>query len=68
MEMRMRMDPINALCTSRVVSLIPKLKSLEPTQDLALHQALVRHLQFSSDEKFMTTSRWGDVLIDVSLG
>ena len=43
---------------SRVAILIPKLKSLETTQDLAAHQALVRHLQFSPDGKFLATSRY----------
>lgn len=42
---------------SRVAALIPKLKSLETTQELAAHQALVRHLQFSPDGKFLATSR-----------
>ena len=57
MEMKMTMDPINALRTSRVASLIPKLKGSEPTQDLAVYQALVRHLQFPPDGKLMATSR-----------
>lgn len=42
---------------SRVAALVPKLKSLETTQDLAAHQALVRHLQFSPSGKFLATSR-----------
>lgn len=42
---------------SRVSAFIPKLKCLETTQDLAAHQALVRHLQFSPDGKFLATSR-----------
>lgn len=57
MKKKMTMDPVNTLRGSRVASLIPKLKSLEPTQDLAAHQALVKHLQFSPDGKFMATSR-----------
>ncbi|KAF5368873.1 hypothetical protein D9758_002838 [Tetrapyrgos nigripes] len=43
---------------SRVAALVPKLKCLEATQDLAAHQALVRHLQFSPDGKFLATSSW----------
>jgi WD repeat-containing protein 26 len=48
---------IPAIRGSRVASLTPKLKSLETTQDLAAHQALVRHLQFSPNGKFLATSR-----------
>ncbi|KAH9073045.1 hypothetical protein EDB83DRAFT_2313141 [Lactarius deliciosus] len=43
--------------SSRVAGLVPKLRGLEPTQDLAAHQALVRHLQFSPNGKFLATSR-----------
>jgi hypothetical protein len=43
---------------SRVATLTPKLKSLEPMQDLAAHIALVKHLQFSPDGKFLATSSW----------
>lgn len=46
------------LRASRVAALVPKLKSLEATQDLAAHQALVRHLQFSPNGKFLATSRY----------
>lgn len=42
---------------SRVAALIPKLKKMEATYDLAAHQALVRHLQFSPDGKLLATSR-----------
>lgn len=51
-------DPMVPLRGSRVAALIPKLKSLETTQDLAAHQALVRHLQFSPNGKFLATSRY----------
>ncbi|KAH9048439.1 WD40 repeat-like protein [Lactarius hengduanensis] len=44
--------------SSRVAGLVPKLRGLEPTQDLAAHQALVRHLQFSPNGKFLATSSW----------
>jgi len=54
---KLTMDPVTTLSGSRVASLIPKLKTLEPTQDLAAHQGLVRHLQFSPDGKFLATSR-----------
>ena len=44
--------------SSRMAGLLPKLRGLEPTQDLAAHQALVRHLQFSPNGKFLATSRF----------
>ncbi|KDQ32012.1 hypothetical protein PLEOSDRAFT_1035373 [Pleurotus ostreatus PC15] len=46
------------LMRSRLASLVPKLKCLAPLQDLAAHQALVRHLQFSPDGKYLATSSW----------
>jgi hypothetical protein len=49
---------VPAIRGSRVASLTPKLQSLETTQDLAAHQALVRHLQFSPSGKFLATSRY----------
>jgi WD repeat-containing protein 26 len=43
---------------SRVAGLVPKLRGLVPTQVLEAHQALVRHLQFSPNGKFLATSRF----------
>ncbi|KZV65333.1 WD40 repeat-like protein [Peniophora sp. CONT] len=43
---------------SRVGALVTKLRNLEPTEVLAGHTALVRHLQFSPDGKFLATSSW----------
>jgi hypothetical protein len=43
---------------SRVANLVPRLKSMEVTQDLAAHQALVRHLQFSPNGQWLATSSW----------
>ncbi|KAF8648232.1 hypothetical protein AX16_006314 [Volvariella volvacea WC 439] len=51
-------EPVKAVTRSRVALLIPRLKGLEPTQDLAAHQAVVRHLQFSPDGKYLATSGW----------
>ena len=45
--------------SSRVARLVPKLKDFAPTQEFAAHQALVRHLQFSPNGKFLATSRLG---------
>ena len=44
--------------SSRVANLVPKLRGLTLTQDLDAHQALVRHLQFSPNGKFLATSRF----------
>ncbi|KAJ8082886.1 hypothetical protein PM082_008743 [Marasmius tenuissimus] len=46
------------LMRSRVSALVPRLKSLEPVHEYGAHQALVRHLQFSPDGKFLATSSW----------
>ena len=43
---------------ARVAGLVPKLRGLVPTQVLEEHQALVRHLQFSPNGKFLATSRF----------
>ncbi|KAG2136654.1 WD40-repeat-containing domain protein [Suillus clintonianus] len=53
---------------SKVASLIPKLKSLEATQDLPAHSALVRHLQFSPNGKFLATSSWDRTSIIFRVG
>lgn len=44
--------------SSRVAALVPKLRGLTLTQDLDAHQALVRHLEFSPNGKFLATSRF----------
>lgn len=51
-------EPFKAILRSRVAALVPKLRTLDATQDLAAHQALVRHLQFSPDGRFLATSRF----------
>lgn len=53
---------------SKVASLMHKLKSLEVTQDLAAHSALVRHLQFSPNGKFLATSSWDRTSIIFRVG
>ncbi|KDQ58352.1 hypothetical protein JAAARDRAFT_34151 [Jaapia argillacea MUCL 33604] len=42
----------------RVAALSQRLRSLQPTQEWQPHQALVRHLQFSPNGKFLATSSW----------
>lgn len=49
--------PIPSLSGSRIGSLKSKLGSLKITKDLAAHELIVRHLQFSPDGKFLATSR-----------
>ena len=59
---RRQTEPPALLKSSRVAALVPRLKSLETTQDLAAHSALVRHLQFSPNGKFLATSRYESVI------
>lgn len=54
---------MKAMVRSRVAALVPRLRSLKPTQDIAAHQAPVRHLQFSPDGKFLATSRSSTLLL-----
>ncbi|KAJ3554822.1 hypothetical protein NM688_g2905 [Phlebia brevispora] len=42
----------------RIAALVPKLRRMEISQDVAAHVALVRHIQFSPDGKFLATSSW----------
>ena len=49
-------EPVTVL-KSPISTLVPKLAALEPTQDLAAHNALVRHLEFSPDGRFLASSR-----------
>ena len=50
-------EPVGVLKNSRVGTLMPKLRALHPTQSFEAHSALVRHLQFSPNGKFLATSR-----------
>ncbi|PPQ86642.1 hypothetical protein CVT25_006826 [Psilocybe cyanescens] len=53
---------------SRLSSLGPKLMELEATHDLAAHSALVRHMQFSPDGKFLATSSWDKTSVIFRVG
>ena len=48
-----------AMLKSRIAALISELRPLKVTQDLAAHEALVRHIQFSPDGNHLATSRYG---------
>lgn len=49
----------SVLSRSRIAALVPKLREMKIAQDVAVHVALVRHIQFSPDGKFLATSRYG---------
>ncbi|TDL22745.1 WD40 repeat-like protein [Rickenella mellea] len=51
-------DQLVAVRGNRLHALVPALKNLEPTQELLPHVALVRHLQFSPNGKFLATCSW----------
>lgn len=56
------------LKNSRVGTLVPKLRSLHPTQSFEAHSALVRHLQFSPNGKFLATSSWDRTSVIFKVG
>ncbi|KAF8591362.1 WD40 repeat-like protein [Ramaria rubella] len=51
-------EPFTAAKLSRIILLSHSLKNLEITETLPAHQALVRHLQFSPDGKWLATCSW----------
>lgn len=61
-------ETARVLFISRVATLVPKLRVLETTQDLAAHQALVRRLQFSPDGKYLATSSWDKTSVIFRVG
>ncbi|EGO03920.1 hypothetical protein SERLA73DRAFT_102269 [Serpula lacrymans var. lacrymans S7.3] len=65
---RTSLEPSMSMRGSRVATLIPKLKSLVATQDLVAHTALVRHLQFSPNGKFLATSSWDRTSVIFRIG
>ncbi|EAU89752.2 hypothetical protein CC1G_07477 [Coprinopsis cinerea okayama7 len=60
-------EPI-AVVKSRISSLVPKLSMMEATQDLSAHTALVRHLQFSPDGRYLATSSWDRTSVIFKVG
>ncbi|KAI0676285.1 WD40 repeat-like protein [Trametes maxima] len=59
---------VGVLKNSRVGTLVPKLRSLHPTQSFEAHLALVRHLQFSPNGKFLATSSWDRTSVIFKVG
>ncbi|CAA7264399.1 unnamed protein product [Cyclocybe aegerita] len=60
-------EPV-AFTRSRVGTIMPKLMELEATHDLAAHNALVRHMQFSPDGKYLATSSWDKTAMTFKVG
>jgi hypothetical protein len=50
--------PITLRSSSGVAALIAQLRGLDVVQDIPVHRALVKHLQFSPDGKYLATSSW----------
>ncbi|KAI6045140.1 hypothetical protein EDC04DRAFT_2560260, partial [Pisolithus marmoratus] len=55
---RLQESGVPTLRNARISHSIEKLKHLAPIQELSAHQALVCHLQFSPNGKFLATSSW----------
>lgn len=55
---RLQESGVSALRNAQIAHYVEKLKPLAPIQELGAHQALVRHLQFSPNGKFLATSSW----------
>lgn len=53
----------STLRVSRMATLVPALKSLQPSQFFQPHTALVRHLQFSPNGEFLATCRYANATI-----
>lgn len=67
---RTRHDSVEQIATrpSRFVTIQPALKKLTTTQYLEQHTALVRHLQFSPDGKYLATASWDRTAIIWNVG
>ncbi|EIN08602.1 hypothetical protein PUNSTDRAFT_88042 [Punctularia strigosozonata HHB-11173 SS5] len=60
--------PASAVRSNRLAALTPRLQCLETTQDLAAHSALVRHLMFSPDGKYLATCSWDRTCVMFRVG
>ncbi|EGN95335.1 hypothetical protein SERLA73DRAFT_77375 [Serpula lacrymans var. lacrymans S7.3] len=61
-------DPMAAFRGSRSMAVAPRLKAMRVTQEVPAHQALVRHLQFSPNGKYLATSSWDRTSIIFRVG
>ncbi|GJE97468.1 WD40 repeat domain-containing protein [Phanerochaete sordida] len=61
-------EPPSMVRRSRVAALIPQLKQMEAWLDLSPHQALVRHLQFSPNGRYLATSSWDRTSVIFKIG
>ncbi|KAF8835610.1 WD40 repeat-like protein [Paxillus ammoniavirescens] len=62
-------DPgMSALRGVRMTNAIEKLKALITLQEIGAHQALVRHLQFSPDGRYLATSSWDRTAVIFHVG
>ena len=63
-------EPFTAAKLSRIIMMSHSLKSVDSIETLPAHQALVRHLQFSPDGKWLATCSWDrtSVLFKVGIG
>ncbi|KAH9952076.1 WD40 repeat-like protein [Amylocystis lapponica] len=52
----------------RIAAVVPKLRDLTMTQHLPAHRALVKHMQFSPDGKFLATSSWDRTSVIFQVG
>ncbi|KXN92165.1 hypothetical protein AN958_09257 [Leucoagaricus sp. SymC.cos] len=57
-----------SIAKSRLGNLVPKLKVLEAAEDLAAHSALVKHLEFSPDGKYLATCSWDRTSVIFKVG
>ncbi|KAF6743642.1 hypothetical protein DFP72DRAFT_1020164 [Ephemerocybe angulata] len=53
---------------SRLSALKPSVMGLETTQELPAHNALVKHIQFSPDGKYLATSSWDRTSVIFEVG
>jgi len=53
---------------SRASALMPRMTELSVAQELAAHSALVRHMEFSHDGRYLATSSWDKTALVLKVG